>query len=103
MINPFFKNTGPIDIAKLLKLASINNTENLKKRKVKDIKDLVTAKVNEITFFHSKKYELFASKTKASFCITTENLSHLIAPNCKPIIVSNVLSTRLYETKDIGV
>ena len=99
MINPFFKNTGPIDIAKLLKLASINNIENFKKCKVKDIKDLVTANVNEITFFHSKKYELFASKTKASFCITTKNLSKLLPNDCNKIIVDNVLIATAQITK----
>ena len=40
MINPFFKNKGPFDIARLLKLASINNTENFSKSKVKNINDL---------------------------------------------------------------
>ena len=99
MINPFFKNVGSIDIAKLLKLVSINNTENFKKRKIKDIKDLVTAKVNEITFFHSKKYELFASKTKASFCITTKNLSKLLPNDCNKIIVDNVLIATAQITK----
>ena len=99
MINPFFKNVGPIDIAKLLKLVSINNTENFKKCKIKDIKDLVTAKVNEITFFHSKKYELFASKTKASFCITTKNLSKLLPNDCNKIIVDNVLIATAQITK----
>ena len=29
MINPFFKNKGPFDIVKLLKLASIDDIENL--------------------------------------------------------------------------
>jgi UDP-3-O-[3-hydroxymyristoyl] glucosamine N-acyltransferase len=91
MINPFFKNKGPFDIAKLLKLASIDNIENLNKSKVKDINDLATSNINEITFFHSKKYEVLASKTKASFCITTKNLSNLLPANCKKIIVDNVL------------
>ena len=38
-------------------------------------------------------------KTEASFCITTENLSNLIAPNCKPIIVNNVLISTAKITK----
>ena len=46
MINPFFKNKGPFDIAKLLKLASIDNIENFNKSKVKNINDLVTANIN---------------------------------------------------------
>ena len=99
MINPFFKNEGPFDIAKLLKLASINNIENFNKSKVKNINDLVTANINEITFFHSKKYEALASKTKASYCITTKNLSNLLPVNCKKIIVDNVLIATAQITK----
>ena len=74
MINPFFKNNGPFKINDLLKLW-IDNNENFNKIKF-DIKDLITSK-KDITFFHSKKYEDLASKTKASFCITTENLSNI--------------------------
>ena len=99
MINPFFKNKGPFDIAKLLKLASINNIENFNKSKVKNINDLVTANINEITFFHSKKYEALASKTRASYCITSKNLSNLLPANCKKIIVDNVLITTAQITK----
>jgi UDP-3-O-[3-hydroxymyristoyl] glucosamine N-acyltransferase len=99
MINPFFKNKGPFDIAKLLKLASIDNIENFNKSKVKNINDLVTANINEITFFHSKKYEALASKTKASYCITNKNLSNLLPANCKKIIVDNVLITTAQITK----
>ena len=91
MINPFFKNYGPFQIDQLMNLSNINNPKNYSKIKITDIKDLSKAKKNTITFFHSKKYENMSMKTEASFCITTENLSHLIAPNCKPIIVSNVL------------
>ena len=99
MINPFFKNKGPFDIAKLLKLASIDNIENFNKSKVKNINDLVSAKINEITFFHSKKYEPLASKTKASYCITSKNLSNLLPASCKKIIVDNVLITTAQITK----
>ena len=99
MINPFFKNKGPFDIAKLLKLASIDNIENFNKSKVKNINDLVTANINEITFFHSKKYEALASKTKASYCITSKNLSNLLPASCKKIIVDNVLITTAQITK----
>ena len=91
MINPFFKNQGPFKIDKLLKLSKIDNVENFTKIKISDVKDLVTSKKNNITFFHSKKYEALASVTKASFCITTKNLSHILPNNCNKIIVDNVL------------
>ena len=91
MINPFFKNQGPFKRDKLLKLSKIDNVENFTKMKISDVKDLVTSKKNNITFFHSKKYEALASVTKASFCITTKNLSHILPNNCNKIIVDNVL------------
>ena len=91
MKNPFFKNNGPFEISKLLLLSKIENRKNIKKLNVTDIKDLATAKNTEITFFHSKKYEDLAAKTKALFCITTENLSKILPNKCHVIIVDNVL------------
>ena len=76
MINPFFKNKGPFRINDLLKLSEIDNKTNFNKTKISDIKDLISSTNKDITFFHSKKYEVYASKTKASFCITTSNLNH---------------------------
>tara|TARA_Y100001970_G_scaffold32736_1_gene40607 strand:+ start:5323 stop:6303 length:981 start_codon:yes stop_codon:yes gene_type:complete len=91
MNNPFFINKGPFKIDKLLKLAFIDNAKNYKNLKVKDIKDLSTSTNKDLTFFHTKKYETLATKTKASFCITSENLKHLLPKSCKEIIVDNVL------------
>jgi len=99
MINPFFKNYGPFKIDKLLNLSKINSVQNFSKINITDIKDLVTATKNNISFFHSKKYEFLASKTKASFCITTKNLSHILPENCQKIIVDNVLITIAKITK----
>ncbi len=91
MINPFFINKGPFKIESLLDLCDFKNNHDYKKNEIVDIKDLINAKKNDITFFHSKKYENIASKTQASFCITTKNLSHILPNNCKKIIVANVL------------
>ena len=99
MINPFFKNHGPFKIEKLLALNEIDNIENFSNTEIEDIKDLVTAEIKNITFFHSKKYENLASKTKAMFCITTKNLSHILPRSCKPLIVDNVLITIAKITK----
>ena len=90
-INPFFKNKGPYKIDKLLKLSGIENKENFLKSKISDIRDLSTATEDSITFFHSKKYEELALKTRASFCITTENLKTYLPNSCNKIIVDNVL------------
>ena len=91
MINPFFKNKGPFKIDNLLKLSSISNINNFTKYIIKDIKDLSSSGKSDITFFHSKKYELIASKTKAPFCVTTKNLKDYLPKNCNKIIVKNVL------------
>ncbi len=99
MSNIFFKNHGPFEIDKLLRLSKIINKKNFKKLKVTDIKDLVHAKDSEISFFHSKKYENLASKTKALFCITTDNLSEILPNNCNKIIVDNVLMSTAMITK----
>lgn len=91
MINPFFKNIGPIKIQDILKLTDIENIFKYTDKNIFDIKDLVTASNNDITFFHSKKYESVASNTKAAYCITTKKLSHILPDNCQPIEVENVL------------
>jgi len=99
MINSFFKNYGPFTFQKLLLISNINIDTNYPDAKITDIKDLVTAKKENITFFHSKKYEVFASNTKAAFCITTKNLSHMLPKSCEAIIVDNVLITTAKITK----
>jgi UDP-3-O-[3-hydroxymyristoyl] glucosamine N-acyltransferase len=99
MINPFFKNNGPFNIDKLLDLSNIDNLDNLKNIKITNIKDLVTATNKDISFFHSKKYEAFASQTKAGACVTTKNLANILPLNCKKIIVENVLVATAKITK----
>ena len=99
MINPFFNNKGPFYIDDLLELSDIVNIENFKKTKVLDIKDLVTATNKDISFFHSKKYDSFAIKTNAAFCITTKNIAKSLPKDCKKIIVDNVLIATAKITK----
>ena len=99
MHNLFFDNKGPFIIEDILKLADINNTFNYKGIKIFDVKDLITASEENITFFHSKKYESVASHTKASYCITTKKLSNSLPKNCKPIEVDNVLISTANITK----
>ena len=100
MVNPFFKNNGPYKFSDILnelnlKYEGINDNLN-----VIDIKDLQNSKLNEITFFHSKKYKIAANNTKASFCITTENLKNELPAKCIPIVVDNVLfSTSVITAK----
>jgi len=91
MINPFFKNNGPFKIYDILQLINLDDLKIDNDQKITDIKDLLTSKKNNITFFHSKKYKHLAKNTKASFCITTESLKNELPENCKPLIVKNVL------------
>ena len=91
MNNPFFENKGPKQIEEILSQINFQNKFEYSGVNIFDIKDLVNASNKDITFFHSKKYELAASKTKAAFCITTKNLSNKLPDNCKPIEVDNVL------------
>ena len=78
MVNPFFKNHGPFKILDILKTLNIKDTALYENQNVTDIKDLLTSKSGEITFFHSKKYEIFASKTNAIFCLTTSSLANIL-------------------------
>ena len=100
MVNPFFRNNGPFKFNEILKDLNLRLDEKNKDFNIIDIKDLQNSKINEITFFHSKKYKLTANNTKASFCITTENLQDELPKSCKPIIVDNVLvSTSIITAK----
>ena len=99
MVNPFFKNNGPFEINKLLNSINVTITQNFKKNKIHDIKDLVNSSNKDISFFHSKKYEKQAINTKASFCITTEKLKNLLPAGCHKIVVDNVLLTTAKITK----
>ena len=100
MLNPFFKNNGPFNIEILLSKIDIENKDNFKKDKIYNVSDLTTATDKDLTFFHSKKYSELASKTKASYCITLDNLSHFLPSSCKKIIVKNVLLTMAKITKE---
>ena len=42
-------------------------------------------------FFHSKKYSELAKSTKASYCLTKDNLKEYLPSTCQSIIVENVL------------
>ena len=91
MINPFFKNNGPLKISDIFRLLDIVKDKSIDDHDVLDIKDLFVSNKNDITFFHSKKYNDIAKNTKASFCITTKNLKNELPQSCIPLVVTNVL------------
>jgi UDP-3-O-[3-hydroxymyristoyl] glucosamine N-acyltransferase len=100
MLNPFFKNVGPFNIERLLKNIDIENKEHFKKDKIFNVSDLDNATKKDLTFFHSKNYSESASKTKALYCVTLDNLSQFLPNSCKKIIVKNVLLTMANITKE---
>jgi len=91
MSNHFFSKKGPLKISKILKLLKLENNSIDQNKIVTDVKDLFNSSKTDITFLHSKKYKNLALETKASFCITTENLKNELPANCTPLIVENVL------------
>ena len=91
MSNPFFKYCGPLKISEIIKTLNINLDEKYKDKEIHDIKDLASSTDKDITFFHSKKYKDFANRTKASFCLTTNNLKAELPKNCFALVVDNVL------------
>ncbi|MBD1165209.1 UDP-3-O-(3-hydroxymyristoyl)glucosamine N-acyltransferase [Pelagibacterales bacterium SAG-MED13] len=87
-------------MGRLLDKINIENKENFKSDKIYNVADLTSATNKDLTFFHSKKYSEIASKTKASYCVTLDNLSHFLPNSCKKIIVKNVLLTISKITKE---
>ena len=104
MVNPFYKNHGPVKISEILNILKLDDVKLLIDQDIFDVKDLVAAQKNEITFLHSKKYENVAKNTKASFCITLKNLNYILPKNCIPLNVDKVLvslakiTSRFYPT-----
>ena len=95
MSKSFYNNKGPLKILDILKTLNLKDNSFTEDIKVFDVKDLFSAKSSDISFLHSKKYKDIAKKTKASFCITTNNLKNELPKNCKPLIVDNVLVSML--------
>ena len=91
MSNPFFKNCGPFKINELLNIIKLKEDKINSDIEIFDIKDLISSDKNQITFYHSKKYKDAANRTRASFCITYENLKNDLPQTCTPLIVNNVL------------
>ena len=77
---------------KIQKIRYLFPKSSLKKNiDIKNIKSLDSAQKNDLTFYDSKKYKTQASKTKASFCLTTEKLASDLPQSTEKIIVKSVL------------
>tara|TARA_Y100000590_G_scaffold2309_1_gene3005 strand:+ start:2958 stop:3959 length:1002 start_codon:yes stop_codon:yes gene_type:complete len=108
--NQFFEKKGPIPLKEIVK--SINsevNLTNVKNIKIHGFESLFNANKNDITFLNSIKYQDLSSKTKATACITSENLSKFLPKSCIKINVKNVLfavtkiSKMFFPTADIDL
>ena len=83
----FFDPKGPFYLDELLVDVPLQD----KKIKIYDIKTLDRASKKDITFFNSLNYKSSASKTKASVCITLNNLKDFLPKKCIKVVVKNVL------------
>ena len=83
--NFFFESKGPF------KLNILFPDQPKSKIIIKDIKTLDKAGKSDLTFFDSINYKDLAKKTKASCCITKENLKNYLPKTCEAISVKSVL------------
>ncbi len=91
MINLFYKKNNNIKLIDILNLLNIKNKFENTDITITDIKDILSAKKNEITFFHSLKYKDVMIESKASYCITSKNFEKYIPKSCKSLLVENIL------------
>ena len=68
MINPFFKNNGPIKVSDILRLLNLGNFKIVNDQKIIDIKDLFTSEKKSLIsiilyqrfiYIRKKRYYLF--------------------------------------------
>ena len=72
--NPFFKKRKKTYLRDILEILNNKNKKNFKNVLINDIKDLNCALKNDITFFHSSKYNFLINATKSNFIITSSKL-----------------------------
>jgi len=87
----FIKKKKNVKLSEVLRLLKIDNYNDNKSEVVNDIKDIMSAKNNEITFFNNLKYKDQIKNSKASFCIIKKNFLKLLPNTCTPLVVDNVL------------
>ena len=90
MSHPFFSYHGPLSISEISKILKVK-IDITKNSQILDVKDLLNAEQNYLTFLHSNKYLDIAKSTKASYCVTTAKLKDNLPKTCEPIVVENVL------------
>ena len=85
-----------------LNLKKLFPSQNFKETEfVKNIRPLVKATHNDLTFFDNLKYKNHAMSTKAPICITTKSLEKFLPQKVKKILVDNVLYELAKALKNI--
>ena len=67
--------------------------------KINDVRPLDKSNKFYLSFFDSIKYKEQAINTKASYCITTQKLAHILPDTCFAINVEDVLLSTAKVTK----
>ena len=80
-------------------LKCLNLPNNKSKIKIFDIKDLINAGPNDVSFFNSIKYLDYLKGSDVKYVITHKKYESLINKFCNPIIVDNVLKSVSVITK----
>ena len=90
--NQFFEKKGPFPLSKIAKVIGLaNDLSSNQDLEIKSFETLDVAVNNDLTFLNSNKYQNLSTKTKASACITTSNLSPHLPASCIKLNVRNVL------------
>ena len=89
-VNQFFQNKGPFPLSRIISEINCKNSYTTDSS-LFDIKDLVSAEKNDITFLNGIKYKEESLATKALACITSDKLSKYLPPKCIKVVVKDVL------------
>jgi len=90
--NQFFERKGPFPLNEIIKVIGCNGDFAKDNNfKIYNFESLDKANTNDLTFLNSSKYRDLSSKTKASACITSSNLSKFLPDKCIKLDVKNVL------------
>ena len=88
--NHFYEKKGPFPLIEIIKGINYNgNFSDKNNLKIHGIESLYNAKENDITFLNSAKYKEESIKSKATACITSNNLEKYLPVNCTKIKYPN--------------
>ena len=95
--NNFFKKKSNVYLSNIFKVLKLNFI--YKNIKINNIKDLKSAKNNDISFFNSLKYIDVLKHSKSSFIITDQKYEKIVKKYSNPVIVRNILKSVAIVTK----